>query len=311
MSRNSVEYTVKSCVLEVTEVLYYVLKFFSWLACCFSMEACNRLGNFLGRLTWKVVPAKRKVMARANIIKCLGVDEQEAERIAKASWVQFGPMLMEVLRYPELLKNGRMREYVTIDGLEYLQAAKEVGQGAIIATNHSDSWEIMGAALAQYDVPLVGVAMKQKNNAADRFILEYREMSGMHITYKSDVREMFKMIKEGWMIGLIMDQDPSLKDGIILDFFGRKTNTVTGPATLARFQNAPIFPGQITHRPDGGHHITIHPPIYVEKTKDKQEDVKRTMQQLLDILEADIRRHPEDWFWLHDRWKSVRYLGLD
>ena len=275
------------------------------------MDSCNSLGRFLGRLTWKAVPKKRKQLAKDNIMRCLGVDEAEAERIAKASWVQFGPMLMEVLRYPKLIENGTMQQYVTIDGLDYLKEAIAAGQGGVIATSHSDSWEIMGAALAQYGVPLVGVAMKQKNNAANKFILEYRELSGMHITYKSDVREMFKLIKEGWLIGLIMDQDPSLRDGIIVDFFNRKTNSVTGPATLARFQNAPIFPGQIEHRPDGGHHITIYPPIYVEKTKDKKADIEKTVQELNNILEQHIRQHPEDWFWLHDRWKSVRSIGLD
>ena len=292
-------------------MIYYVMKFFSWIACRVSMDSCNSLGRFLGRLTWKAVPKKRKQLAKDNIMRCLGVDEAEAERIAKASWVQFGPMLMEVLRYPKLIENGTMQQYVTIDGLDYLKEAIAAGQGGVIATSHSDSWEIMGAALAQYGVPLVGVAMKQKNNAANKFILEYRELSGMHITYKSDVREMFKLIKEGWLIGLIMDQDPSLRDGIIVDFFNRKTNSVTGPATLARFQNAPIFPGQIEHRPDGGHHITIYPPIYVEKTKDKKADIEKTVQELNNILEQHIRQHPEDWFWLHDRWKSVRSIGLD
>ena len=292
-------------------MIYYVMKFFSWIACRFSMDSCNSLGRFLGRLTWKAVPKKRKQLAKDNIMRCLGVDEAEAERIAKASWVQFGPMLMEVLRYPKLIENGTMQQYVTIDGLDYLKEAIAAGQGGVIATSHSDSWEIMGAALAQYGVPLVGVAMKQKNNAANKFILEYRELSGMHITYKSDVREMFKLIKEGWLIGLIMDQDPSLRDGIIVDFFNRKTNSVTGPATLARFQNAPIFLGQIEHRPDGGHHITIYPPIYVEKTKDKKADIEKTVQELNNILEQHIRQHPEDWFWLHDRWKSVRSIGLD
>ena len=264
-------------------MIYYVMKFFSWIACRFSMDSCNSLGRFLGRLTWKAVPKKRKQLAKDNIMRCLGVDEAEAERIAKASWVQFGPMLMEVLRYPKLIENGTMQQYVTIDGLDYLKEAIAAGQGGVIATSHSDSWEIMGAALAHYGVPLVGVAMKQKNNAANKFILEYRELSGMHITYKSDVREMFKLIKEGWLIGLIMDQDPSLRDGIIVDFFNRKTNSVTGPATLARFQNAPIFPGQIEHRPDGGHHITIYPPIYVEKTKDKKADIEKTVQELNNI----------------------------
>lgn len=290
---------------------YWILKALSWLACRFSMDSCLSFGKFLGKLTWLGVPPKRKRMGIDNVMRCLGGTEAEAEAIVKASWVQFGPMVMEILRYPELIKDGRMQEHVSIEGLEYLQEAIKAGQGGIIATNHSDSWEIMGAALAQYGVPLVGVAKKQKNNQADKFILEYRELSGMHITYSSDVREMFKMIKEGWLIGLIMDQDPSLKDGIILDFFGRKTNTVTGPATLARFQNAPIFIGQIQHRPDGGHHITILPPIYVEKTKNKQEDIKKTMQEILVVLEKQIRKNPEDWFWLHDRWKSVRNIGLD
>lgn len=290
---------------------YYIMKFLSWLACCFSMDSCNSFGRFLGKLTWAVVPAKRKKLAYDNIVRCLGVEQADAERIAKASWVQFGPMLMEVLRYPELIKDGRMKEYVSIEGLEYLQEAIANKQGAVIATSHSDSWELMGAALAQYGVPLVGVAKKQKDGAMDKFIMEYRQLVGMHITYTSDVREMFKMIKDGWMIGLITDQDPSLRDGIIIEMFGRKTNTFTGPATIARFQKAPIFPGQIMHRPDGGHHIKILPPIYVERTKDKHDDIRRTMQQVNDILEAHIRKYPEDWFWLHDRWKSIRNNGIE
>ena len=290
---------------------YYIMKFFSWLACLFSMESCNSFGRVLGKLTWAVLPKKRKFMAYENIVRCLGVDVGEAERIAKASWVQFGPMLMEVLRYPELIKDDYIKKYVTIDGLEYLQEAIDKKQGAVIATSHSDSWELMGAALAQYGVPLVGVARKQKDSAMDRFINEYRTLVGMHITYTSGVREMFKMIKEGWMIGLITDQDPSLRDGIILKFFNRKTNCFVGPATIARSQKAPIFHGQIVHRPDGGHHITIYPPIYVDQTKDKKADIEKATQQVMNLLESHIREYPEDWFWLHDRWKSVRNIGLD
>ena len=74
---------------------YYIMKFLSWLACCFSMESCNSFGKKLGSFTWWVVPEKRKKMAYDNIMRCLGVDEAEAKRIAKASWVQFGPMLYD------------------------------------------------------------------------------------------------------------------------------------------------------------------------------------------------------------------------
>ena len=290
---------------------YYVLKFFSWLACRFSMNTCISFGKFLGRLTWALVPGKRKKMAIDNVIRCLGVDENEANRIVKASWVQFGPMMMEVLRYPELIKDDCMKQHVSIEGLEYLQAAIEKKQGGIIATSHSDSWELMGAALAQYGVPLVGVARKQKDSAADKFINEYRTMVGMHITYTTGVREMIRMVQDGWMIGLITDQDPSLRDGIILEFFNRKTNCFIGPASIARMKNAPIFHGQIIHRHDGGHHIKIYPPIYVEQTKDKKADIAAATQEIMNLLEQHIKKYPEDWFWLHDRWKSVRGIGLD
>ncbi|MCR5176191.1 MAG: lysophospholipid acyltransferase family protein [Anaerovibrio sp.] len=290
---------------------YYLMKFFSWLACRFSMDSCNSFGRWLGKVTWLLVPAKRKRMAVDNIIRCLTVEETEAERIARASWIQFGPMLMEVLRYPELIKNDFMKEYVSIEGLEYLMEAINRKQGAVIATSHSDSWELMGAALAYYGVPLVGVARKQKNSAMDRFINEYRTLVGMHITYTSGVREMFNMIQEGWMIGLITDQDPSLRDGIIIEFFNRKTNCFVGPATIARSKKAPIFHAQMMHRPDGGHHIKVYPPVYVERTKDKKKDIEVATQHLMDVLESHIRKYPEDWFWLHDRWKSVRSIGLD
>ncbi|MBR0359163.1 MAG: hypothetical protein IIX37_07540 [Selenomonadaceae bacterium] len=88
-------------------------------------------------------------------------------------------------------------------------------------------------------------------------------------------------------------------------------NSSKVPMPPGHTMNAPIFPGQIRHRPDGGHHITIFPPVYVEKTKNKQEDIRRTMQQLVTSLEQQIRNYPEDWFWLHDRWKSVREIGMD
>ena len=89
---------------------YYLAKIFSYICCLLPARFCDWLGNQLGRLTWLVVPQKRKRMARENIQRCLEVDAAEAERIAKASWVRFGPMLLEVLRFPVL--RNHLTEYV-------------------------------------------------------------------------------------------------------------------------------------------------------------------------------------------------------
>jgi len=283
--------------------LYHIMKVFSWLCCLLPTGICRFLGAILGELTWLVVPSRRKKMAKDNVKRSLQVTEEEAARIAKKSWTRFGYMIIEVLRFPEI--KDHITDYVRIEGKENMEKALMLGKGGIIATAHSGNWELLGGALALQGFPIVGVAQKQKNGAMDRFINEYRALIGMHITYKSGVREMFNMLADGWVIGLLMDQDTNPRDGVILQFFGRDTACVTGPAALARFKGAPILPVFISQQADGKHLIKIHEPVFMEQTKDKRKDIQQTMEKLTQLIEAHVRNHSEEWFWLHDRWKSV------
>ena len=109
-----------------------------------------------------------------------------------------------------------------------------------------------------------------------------------------------------WVVGLLADQDTNRHDGIVLDFLGRPTNCVPGPATMARSAGIGIIPGYITRKKDGTHKIILHAPIEVPRTKDKRADIRAAQQAVNRVLEQHIREHPEEWFWLHDRWKSMR-----
>ncbi|MBR4695106.1 MAG: lysophospholipid acyltransferase family protein [Selenomonadaceae bacterium] len=285
---------------------YYFARFASWIACLLPRGVTEVAGAALGVVGWFFVPKWRKALAKENIMLCLGVDEREAERIAKASVTRFGPMLMEFLRFSVIKEH--IEDYVSIDGAEHVRKAMESGggKGGILAAAHCGNWELQGGAIAQAGIPIVGVAKKQKAAGFDRFINEQRTLIGMHITYRSDVREMYDMLAEGWFIGLIMDQDVSLHDGIVLDFFQRPTSCAVGAATMARFKNVPIFPCFIHRDGAGMHHVSILPPIHVERTKNRREDIRRTTQEIVKITEDHIRKYPEEWFWLHDRWKSMR-----
>ena len=239
------------------------------------------------------MPAKRKKLATENICRCLKVSSEEADRIARESTVQFGAMFMEVLSFPKLKKN--MQSHVKVVGLEHLTRYKNSSErGAVIMTCHSDNWELMGGAFAQNSIPLVGVAKKQKSEGADKFINEYRTLIGMHITYRSGVR------------GLIMDQDVGRDDGVIVKFFNQATNFVTGAASMSRFRKIPIFPAFMHKNFDGTHTLEIFPPLQVEKTSDKHADIKSMTQKLATLIEEHIKKYPDEWFWLHDRWKSMR-----
>jgi len=272
------------------------------------LKFCFAIGRGLATLMWIFLPHKRKKIALENIRECLNVDDKESARIAKKSTVNLGPLAMEVLNFPRLKKI--MQSHVKIIGLEhltnYINSAERNGRGAVIATCHSDNWELLGGAFAQNGIPLVGVAKKQKSEGADKFINEFRTLIGMHIIYRSGVREMYKMLDEGHVIGLIMDQDVGRHDGVIVKFFNRATNYVTGAASMSRFKSIPIFPAFIHKNSDGTHTLEVFPPLTVEKTADKRADIKRMTQKLATLTEEHIRRYPEEWFWLHDRWKSMR-----
>ena len=282
---------------------YYLVRFLSRLVCLLPRRLCDALGRMLALCLWPFLPAKRKKLAREQVAMCLGTDAKESERIAKESAVRFGPMLFEVLRFPVIVR--RMADYVEIEGAEHLRTMLEKGKGAVIATAHTGNWELMGGALSQAGFPIIGVAMRQHDAAMDRFINEYRCLVGMHITYKDDVREMFRMMKKGWIVGLLADQDTNRRDGVVLDFFGQPTNCVPGPAAMARSAGIGVIPGYITRKKDGTHKIILHAPIDVPRTKDKRTDIRTAGQAVNRILEQHIREHPEEWFWLHDRWKSM------
>lgn len=272
------------------------------------LSVCFSIGRGLATLIWIFLPNKRKKIALENIRHCLNVDESESARIAKVSTVNLGPLAMEVMNFPRL--KNMMKSHVKIIGLEhltnYINSAERQGRGAVIATCHSDNWELMGGAFAQYGIPLVGVAKKQKSEGADKFINEFRTLIGMHITYRSGVREMYKMMDEGHFIGLIMDQDVGRHDGVIVKFFNRATNYVTGAASMSRFKSIPIFPAFMHKNSDGTHTLEVYPPLTVAKTSDKRADIQKMTQKLATLTEDHIRRYPEEWFWLHDRWKSMR-----
>ena len=281
------------------------MKCLSAVICLLPLKFCLTLGRGLARLCWLFLPKKRKRLATENIRRCLNVSSEESDRIARESTVQFGSIFMEVLSFPKL--KGNMASHVKVVGLENLTRYKNSSErGAVIMTSHSDNWELMGGAFAQNGIPLVGVAKKQKSADADKFINEYRTLIGMHITYRSGVREMYKMLDEGHFIGLIMDQDVGRDDGVVVKFFNRATNFVTGAASMSRFRKVPIFPAFMHRNADGTHTLEIFPPLQVEKTSDKHADLKQMTQRLATLIEEHVRKYPDEWFWLHDRWKSMR-----
>lgn len=284
-------------------MLYKFVKICSFLVSRLPKKLRRGIGTVLGIICWQIVPRKRKIMAINNIMISLSVDESQARNIAKRSTTRFGNMFLEVLCLPNINKDN-IANYVQLEGSEYLTEALSHGKGVVLATAHCGNWELGGAALAIHGFPLISVAQKQTNVQMDRFINEYRTGTGMQVVYKTGVRDMIKLLGAGKIIGLLMDQDAN-HDGVMVNFFGRLASTPQGAAALARLKDTPIIPSFITENKDGTHKAILHPPVWVDKTGDREHDILVTTQQLTSIIEQHIRTYPHEWFWLHNRWKST------
>ena len=158
---------------------------------------------------------------------------------------------------------------------------------------------------------LISVAQEQDSHSADKFINEYRAMMKQHVTYKTGIRDMVRLLRDGHYIGLLMDQDPGYT-GIMVKFFGLDTLTANGPAKMSGIANYPIVPIFIREDRPYHHVVEVQPPLrpYTADHKLSKEEKERIMyettQELNDRLEAHIRQYPEDWFWLHNRWKWTK-----
>ena len=282
-------------------MLYYVMKMLSKLVCLLPYKSINYIGDIIGGLTWYIVPKKRKQMAKKNIMLALDKNEVTAEIIAKKSWTRFGAMIMEVLYFPKIKQD--INKYVEIQGREYLDEALKQGKGIVLATAHSSNWELLGGGLALNGYPIVGVAQKQTNDNMDRFINEYRKIIGMEIAYKTSIRNMIKFLANNKIIGMLMDQDAGY-DGVFVEFFDRLASSPQGPAYLARINESPIVPVFITKLKNGKHRIIVYQEVLIKKTEDKKDDIVEIIKRLNPIIEGHIKLYPEEWFWLHNRWKT-------
>lgn len=284
---------------------YYSVKCLSKIICILPNSIKKAFGTGLGKIFWLVVPRWRKNLAINQAKQCLGVSVDEAKKIVYNSVTKYGHMIVEVLSFPLLNKNN-IHEKVIIRDIEGLRKLFARNKGVILATAHFGNWELCGAALALYDFPLVAVALKQHNDAMDKFINEYRTLVGEHVTYNTGVLEMKRMLNKGYGIGLLTDQDGG-KDGVIVDFFGRPTSCPKGSVALARMTGAPMVLLLMSNlRDDGIYDIYTTPAIAVNKTKDREEDIKDATQRLMKKLEEEIKNQPEMWFWLHNRWKRPK-----
>lgn len=235
--------------------------------------------------------------ARDNLAFALPTANPDA--IVRGLYRGLGRMLYTVSRFPTRTP-ANIGEWIEYEGFEHYQAAKARGRGVLFATGHLGNWELSAFAHALLCEPMHVVVRPLDNPRLDDLIKHYRTASGNRILDKQDyLRGILRALAANEAVGILIDQNTLPEHGVFVDFFGRLACTGTTFAKLAHKTGAAVIPGYALWQEDRRKYILHFDPI-LEMTGDLTHDTAR----LTHHLEGVIRRHPDQWLWLHRRWKT-------
>lgn len=218
---------------------------------------------------------------------------------------QLGRMAAEFARTPRWNRE-MIEEVVVIEGQENVLAARERGKGVLILTGHIGGWELSSLALALYVYPLHYMARPLDNARVDALVNRYRGLAGNRPIFKNEsARVMLKILQQGGTIGILADQNTMPEEGVFVDFFGTPACTTAGIARVALHTGAAVVPGYAVWEEEiGKYRLRFEPAIELVNTGDAESDVRENTHRFARVIERIIRRYPEQWVWVHARWKT-------
>jgi Kdo2-lipid IVA lauroyltransferase/acyltransferase len=216
-----------------------------------------------------------------------------------------GWMAVEFARFPRLTKDN-IEDLVILDGHENFLEGQRRGKGVLYLTGHIGAWELSSFAHALYGYPLHYMARPLDNKRLDALVNEYRCASGNKPIFKNEsARAMLKILKDSGTVGILADQNTLPAEGIFVDFFGKSACTTTGLARVALHTEAAVVPGYAYwDETIQKYRLRFEPPVELTETGDTERDVLENTRRFAKVIEEIIRKHPEQWVWVHKRWKT-------
>jgi len=285
-------------------VMYALYRLAEGAVRLFPRARLMQLGRALGRGAFHLARSHRRI-ALANLRAAFPEKTpQECAAIARQSFETLGMLALEVLDFPRLARH--FFDIVHPAGLEHIEAVRARGQAIVFFTGHFGNWEIFPLGCGLLGYPFSGVARPYHNEWIYRRLLKLRCASGVRILDKREISaEVVQRLRAGEMVGFVGDQHAGAR-GVPALFFGRPASTSPAMAAFARKTGAALIAAFDHLRPDGSHYPVIYPPFDVPCTADPARDIATATQRLMNMLEAEIRRAPGMWLWMHRKWRDTR-----
>jgi KDO2-lipid IV(A) lauroyltransferase len=276
----------------------------SKLFCSLPESTVPRVGRSLGKFLYFTLGNRRR-LAMENVKLAYGseIDLPGARKIVLDSYEHLGMNVVEFFRLP-ILEPEALLERIEMEGLEYLDEALSFGKGVLMLSAHLGNWDYLSASIAMSGYPLALITKISRSKALNDIWMGYREKTGVKMLMgRGTMKESLKQLKGGGIVGFVLDQNARRKEGVFVPFFGRQACTLSSLAILSRRTGVPVVPVHI-FRKNGLHKIILEEPINTRYYEDQERDIIERTAAYTSWTEKVIRQHPEQWAWLHDRWKT-------
>src|SRR6202521_3157955 len=226
-------------------------------------------------------------------------------RILRGVFTSFGRQLAEVCLFPKYTREN-VSKVVVYDGFENFERALARGKGVLFLTAHLGAWELSAFAHSIHGHPLHVVMRPLDNEYLDRLTRQYRTMHGNSMVDKDDfARGLLSAMKAGETVGILMDTNMTPAQGVFVDFFGIPACPASGLARIPIRTDAAVIPGFTIWDPAlRKYRLRLYTALELTRTGDLEADIKANTQKFTSIIEDYVRKYPEQWLWVHRRWKT-------
>lgn len=286
----------------------WLVRLFGRVACALSARGAERLGRFLGLVWFHVLRIRRATVTRQLRAAFPSWPAGRVRGVARALYGNLGRWAAEFARAtgPERVRVEALAG-VEVEGLEGYESATAGGRGAIVVTAHLGNWDLAACSQAFAGRRLAVLSRRLSNRGLDRYWMERRRAAGLEIVEEgASVVRLAELVRSGWTVVLMVDQaTPPERGGVRVPFLGREAWTTRLPGVLAVRTGAPIFPVFVDSPAGGRHRIRVESPLWAEGLGGRPgERVLELTRRISERLERRVRERPDQWLWLHRRWKE-------
>jgi len=264
------------------------------------------LGSLIGRLAYFLLRKERK-KTLANLQRALGKEKstKELSKIAYNVFINLGKNLFELF-WASKANKSQLENIASFEGMEYLQQSFNKGKGLIAISPHLGNWELMAYLVSMAGFPVNVIAKRLYDYRLNNLVYRLRSHKGVNTIFREDPsagKRILHTLKRGEILGILIDQDTKV-EGVYVKFFNQLCYTPAGAAILALKSEAKVLFATIARNSNQRHIISFYPPLKTLRTSDKEKDITINTQLYTNLIEASIRKHPDQWIWMHQRWKT-------